>query len=78
MVGLSLWLMVSAIVHRWMGFTWVKPHGNPWLFLQVKNRGYLNRLPVILNHAKYLIEHKGDRVGTREIRKHLLAYVKSV
>jgi len=52
--------------------------GNPWIFTGEKPRLFKDRLPVILNHAKYLIEHKGDRVGTREIRKHLLAYVKGV
>ena len=52
--------------------------GNPWIFTGQKPERFIDRLPVILNHAKYLIEHKGDRVGTREIRKHLLAYVKGV
>jgi tRNA-dihydrouridine synthase B len=52
--------------------------GNPWVFTGQKPPLFKDRLPVILNHAKYLIEHKGDRVGTREIRKHLLAYVKGV
>ena len=61
------------------GFTLVKPRlTNPWFSGQKPER-FIDRLPVILNHAKYLIEHKGDRqVGTREIRKHLLAYVKGV
>ena len=52
--------------------------GNPWIFVGEKPRYLKDRLSVILNHAQYLIEHKGDRVGTREIRKHLLSYVKGV
>ena len=52
--------------------------GNPWIFVGEKPRYLKDRLPVILNHAQYLIEHKGERVGTREIRKHILAYVKGV
>ena len=52
--------------------------GNPWIFIDKKPAQFKDRLPVILNHAQYLIEHKGERVGTREIRKHLLAYVKGL
>lgn len=52
--------------------------GNPWVFSGQKPVLFKDRVPLILNHAKYLIEHKGDRVGTREIRKHLLAYVKGI
>ena len=52
--------------------------GNPWIFTGQKPPLFKDRLPVILNHAQYLIEHKGEYVGTREIRKHLLAYVKGL
>ena len=33
---------------------------------------------MIEDHAKWLIEHKGETVGCNEIRKHLLAYVKHI
>ena len=52
--------------------------GNPWIFALEKPPVFKDRLPIILNHAQYLIEHKGERVGTREIRKHLLSYVRGV
>jgi len=52
--------------------------GNPWVFAEKRPEKLMDRLPIILNHAAYLIEHKGDMVGTREIRKHLLSYVKGV
>ena len=50
--------------------------GNPWCFLDNPNVDFTEKMPIILNHAKWLIETKGDHVGTREIRKHLLSYVK--
>lgn len=51
--------------------------GNPWVFsTEGKPELFTDRLPVILKHAEWLIECKGERVGTREIRKHLLSYVK--
>jgi tRNA-dihydrouridine synthase B len=51
--------------------------GNPWVFsLEGKPELFNDRLPVILKHAEWLIESKGEEVGTREIRKHLLSYVK--
>ena len=51
--------------------------GNPWVFTaQGAPKNFDDKIPVILKHAEWLIEHKGDYVGTREIRKHLLQYVK--
>ncbi|MAH81149.1 MAG: dihydrouridine synthase [Rickettsiales bacterium] len=51
--------------------------GNPWVFTpEGPPKDFELKIPVILKHAKWLIEHKGDYVGTREIRKHLLQYVK--
>lgn len=51
--------------------------GNPWIFSpEGKPALFSDQLPVMLNHAKWLIEAKGIEVGTREIRKHLLSYVK--
>ncbi|NQY74829.1 MAG: tRNA-dihydrouridine synthase, partial [Candidatus Margulisbacteria bacterium] len=51
--------------------------GNPWVFSQVNSQmSFGDKLPTIKNHAQFLIESKGEVVGTREIRKHLLSYVK--
>ncbi len=51
--------------------------GNPWVFTpEGPPTLFSEKIPVILKHAEWLIEHKGDYVGTREIRKHLLQYVK--
>jgi tRNA-dihydrouridine synthase B len=52
--------------------------GNPWIFSEQPPTQFKDRVPLILRHAAYLIEHKGIRVGCCEIRKHLLAYVKGV
>lgn len=53
--------------------------GNPWIFSKEgKPKNFADRLPLILDHAQWLIAHKGELVGCREIRKHLLAYVKGV
>ena len=50
--------------------------GNPWIFSSNPPQTFKEKLPVIFNHAEWLIEHKGLHVGTHEIRKHLLAYAK--
>ena len=51
--------------------------GNPWVFSpEGPPKTFEEKIPLILKHAEWLIEHKGDYVGTREIRKHLLQYVK--
>lgn len=52
--------------------------GNPWVFSETGIPPLAERLDLVKNHAKWLIEDKGERVGTREIRKHLVAYVKDV
>ncbi len=52
--------------------------GNPWVFAGQRPKWFKDRLPIVLKHAEYLIEHKGEFVGCKEIRKHLLAYVKGV
>ena len=36
------------------------------------------KVDLIIKHAMWLIEHKGEHIGTREIRKHLLAYIKGI
>lgn len=51
--------------------------GNPWIFTQTgKPISFDEQLPVILNHAQWLIEDKGVTVGCKEIRKHLVQYVR--
>jgi tRNA-dihydrouridine synthase B len=51
--------------------------GNPWIFdTNEKALTLKDKLPVIKKHAEWLIESKGEQVGSREIRKHLLKYVK--
>lgn len=52
--------------------------GNPWIFLKDSQISFASRIPIIKKHAQYLIELKGERVGTLEIRKQLLAYIKSI
>jgi nifR3 family TIM-barrel protein len=52
--------------------------GNPWVFDPHGKTPatFAEKRPIILLHAKYLIDLKGDYVGAREIRKHLLSYVR--
>ena len=52
--------------------------GNPWVFLEDSQVPFASKIPIIKKHAQYLIDLKGERVGTLEIRKQLLAYVKSI
>jgi tRNA-dihydrouridine synthase B len=52
--------------------------GNPWVFAGEKPQRFRDRIPIIDQHAQYLFEAKGGYVGSREIRKHLLAYVKGI
>lgn len=52
--------------------------GNPWIFNPaIQPDSFHEKLPTIKNHALWLIENKGENVGCKEIRKHLLAYAKS-
>jgi tRNA-dihydrouridine synthase B len=52
--------------------------GNPWVFLNDnQDLPFSEKLPVIKLHSKWLIEAKGPEIGCREIRKHLLFYVKN-
>lgn len=53
--------------------------GNPWVFSpEGAPRLFSQKLPLIKNHAAWLIESKGEKIGTKEIRKHLLSYVKGL
>ncbi|MBN1779208.1 MAG: tRNA-dihydrouridine synthase [Candidatus Buchananbacteria bacterium] len=52
--------------------------GNPWIFSPViKNLTFAQKLPIIKDHINYLVESKGQNRAMFEIRKHLVAYVKS-
>jgi tRNA-dihydrouridine synthase B len=51
--------------------------GNPWVFTEAGPPAtFKEKIPTILNHTQWLIEAKGELIGTREIRKHLLQYIK--
>lgn len=51
--------------------------GNPWVFSEAGKPPRLkDRLDVMRYHSKWLIDSKGESVGCREIRKHLLSYIK--
>ncbi len=51
--------------------------GNPWVFSESGKPPRLkDRLKVMRCHSQWLIESKGELVGCREIRKHLLTYIK--
>lgn len=52
--------------------------GNPWIFQKTPPQTFKEKLPLIGKHAELLIETKGELVGCREIRKHLLKYVKNI
>jgi len=51
--------------------------GNPWVFSD-RSYTFFEKFPVIRAHVKWLIENKGESVGCREIRKHLLMYFKGL
>jgi tRNA-dihydrouridine synthase B len=54
--------------------------GNPWVFAPEGERpkNFIEKVTTIKLHAKYLIEAKGVSIGTREIRSHLISYIKGV
>ena len=53
--------------------------GNPWIFSPSgAPKLFSEKIPVILKHLDWLSEHKGEKVAQREIRKHLVAYVKGI
>ncbi|WP_018131733.1 tRNA dihydrouridine synthase DusB [Effusibacillus pohliae] len=63
-------------------------HGNPWIFKQVVH--YLEtgeelpppsareRIEVCLRHLELLVEHKGEAIGVKEMRKHAAWYIKGL
>lgn len=51
--------------------------GNPWVFdPEGRIPSFREKIPIILDHARWHIEYRGERKGTQEFRKHLLSYVK--
>lgn len=61
--------------------------GNPWIFSQIKakleGRDYIpptleERLTVAEQHLNSMIEHKGERVGLSEAKKHMAWYVAGI
>lgn len=52
--------------------------GNPWVFQERKNIEFSEKVPVIKRHARYLVELRGEKFGVREMRKHLLHYIRSI
>lgn len=63
-------------------------HGNPWIFNQVAH--FLatgeelapptaeERIQVCLRHMDLLVEHKGEYIGVKEMRKHAAWYIKGL
>ena len=61
--------------------------GNPWIFEQIKD-GMAGRsvraipaeekLAVLLRHAQMLAELKGEGVAVREMRRHIVCYVRGM
>ena len=62
--------------------------GNPWIFQQLKAvlageacpdaPGIDERLDLAAEHLDMLIEHKGERVSVKEMRRHISAYLKGL
>jgi len=52
--------------------------GNPWCFSKKQITNFADKTPLIKKHAEYLIQSKGEKAATLEIRKHLVAYVKNL
>jgi len=56
--------------------------GAPWLFNQIitdaAEPSWASKFEVALRHSRMLIKHKGERIGTLEMRKHLAWYIKGL
>lgn len=51
--------------------------GNPWIFSESADSiSFRDRIKLMMRHSEWLVHHKGEQVGCREIRKHLLKYFK--
>ncbi|MFC4767867.1 tRNA dihydrouridine synthase DusB [Effusibacillus consociatus] len=63
-------------------------HGNPWIFKQVVHYletgeelpppSAVERIEVCLRHMDLLVEHKGEVIGIKEMRKHASWYIKGL
>jgi len=49
-----------------------------WGSEKLPNQTFADKIPLILAHTHLICETKGEKIGMREIRKHLLAYVKGM
>ncbi|GMA59870.1 tRNA dihydrouridine synthase DusB [Alicyclobacillus fastidiosus] len=62
--------------------------GNPWIFREIAHfldtgekldaPSVQERLEVTLRHMKLLVEHKGEVIGVKEMRKHAAWYIKGL
>ena len=61
--------------------------GNPWIFEQIRDGlagktvrviPAKEKLDVLLRHARMLCEMKGEGVAVREMRRHVVCYVKGM
>ncbi len=52
--------------------------GNPWVFVDRLATSYAQKVPVVLRHAELLVASRGPVHGTREMRKHLIAYTRGL
>ncbi len=50
--------------------------GNPWVFSSSPHT-FEEKIPLIIQHAEWMVESKGPKFGILEMRKHLLQYVKA-
>ena len=64
-----------------------KAIGNPWIFRdiidylsgkEIKEVTKKERLELIIKHINLEVEQKGERVGIKELRKHLAFYIKNM
>lgn len=52
--------------------------GNPWVFSEQPAPSFIEKIPLIKEHARLLFELKGEKWAAFEVRKHLLAYVRNI
>lgn len=52
--------------------------GNPWIFTDNYPKSFLEKIPIIKKHYEYCVEDKGIEIASKEMRKHLVAYVKGL
>ncbi len=62
--------------------------GNPWIFKEINeffNNGKIIKSPslteiteVMLSHIQSICDHKGERIGIKEARKHIAWYIKGI